>query len=147
MSIEDSIPDRVFLHPMTKSLPTSKAYTDEDGNLHKQEDIGYTWVVSEKDPGKCNPEFVNIQRLWHKPSEKPKPIKKGMPAVGCFVRYKSGAFEFAEYWFAPFNHWQDPVFNEDINLELIDSWCYITDLLPKEKYASSDIEVKTSKRS
>lgn len=131
MNIEDLIPDRVFLSPASKSLPAGEEYIDEDDYLRDKCDRGHAWLAFEKDPGKCNPEFINIQRLWHKASEEPKPIKKGMLSVGCLVRYKSGAFEYAEYWFAPFSHWQDLVLNEDINLELIDSWCYIKDLLPK----------------
>lgn len=89
MSIEDLIPDRIFLSPTSRCLAVADiAVDDEDGNLIPKIDRGYSWVVFEKDPGGCNPEFVNLKRLWHKPTEKPNSIRKGMLSVGCFIRYK-----------------------------------------------------------
>lgn len=132
MNTDKLIPNRVYLMPLSRSLIISDIDTiNEDGELIPKEDRGYSWVVTEKDPGRCNPEFINVENLWHKPSEKPKLIKKGMLSVGCFVRYKYGDFGYAEYWFAPFDKWQDPIVSDDIKLEDIESWCYVIDLLPK----------------
>lgn len=134
MNIEDLIPSRVFLAPLSRSLSVADVEAiDEEGNLIAKADRGYSWVVSDKDPSKCNPEFISLDKLWHKPTEVPKPFRKGMLAVGCLIRYKSGAFEYGEYWFGDgFNKWVDPVAASlDIDINLIHSWCYIKDLLPK----------------
>lgn len=132
MSIEDLIPDRIFLSPTSRCLTVADIdVIDEDGNLIPKIDRGYSWVVNEKDPGGCNPEFISLDKLWHKPSEKPKPLRKGMLSIGCLIRYKSGAFEYGEYWFGPADGWHDPFVAEEIKLETIKSWCYINDLLPK----------------
>lgn len=58
------IPDRIFLSPTSRCLAVADIdVIDEDGNLIPKIDRGYSWVVNEKDPSGCNPEFVNIDRI------------------------------------------------------------------------------------